>query len=409
MFKTLLFLYSFLHIQTLMTGCESANSKKVIDQTVASDPEVPVPIVPGAERTELYMHLLKGRKIGLVVNQTSLIRNVHLVDSLLRSGIDIKVIFSPEHGFRGTADAGEKISDSKDGQTGLTIVSLYGNKRKPRPEDLRNVDMLVFDIQDVGVRFYTYISTLHYVMEAAAENDIPLIVLDRPNPNGHYIDGPVLEPAFRSFVGMHPVPVVYGMTIGEYALMINGEKWLNGAVRCRLDVISCKDYMHDSMYDLPVKPSPNLPNLRSILLYPSLCLFEGTTLSVGRGTDRQFQILGHPEIKSDFSFTPSPNEGAKDPVWNGTKCYGTDFTGIPVEPLFQTKKLDLKYLIRYYRELTSKGDKYFLDNLFFDKLAGTDKLRKQIIEGLKEEQIRASWQQDIEKFKKIRQKYLLYP
>ena len=365
-------------------------------------------IITGAERVAMYQPQLKGKKVALVVNQTSIIKNKHLVDTLLKLGIDVKVVFAPEHGFRGKADAGEKVDDTKDSKTGLPIMSLYGKKKKPTADDLKEIDVVVFDIQDVGVRFYTYISTLHYIMEACAENKKPLIVLDRPNPNAYFIDGPMLDPNFKSFIGMHPVPVVYGMTIGEYGQMINGEGWLPNGVKCELTVIPCKNYTHDSYYSLPVKPSPNLPNDRSILLYPSICFFEGTTLSLGRGTDKQFQVIGHPKLESDFSFTPMPNEGAKDPLLNGQKCYGEDLSNVTTGSIINAKKINLKYLIDYHKKMKSKGEKYFLDNLFIDKLAGTDTLRKQLEAGKTEDEIRKSWQPGLDAFKKVRSKYLLY-
>lgn len=365
-------------------------------------------IITGAERVALYQPQLKGKKLALVVNQTSIVKNKHLVDTLLKLGIDVKVVFAPEHGFRGKADAGEKVDDTKDTKTGLPIMSLYGKKKKPTADDLKEIDVVVFDIQDVGVRFYTYISTLHYIMEACAEHKKPLIVLDRPNPNAYFIDGPMLDPAFKSFIGMHPVPVVYGMTIGEYGQMINGEGWLPNQIKCELTVIPCKNYTHDSYYSLPVKPSPNLPNDRSILLYPSICFFEGTTLSLGRGTDKQFQVIGHPKLNSDFSFTPMPNEGAKDPLLNGQKCYGEDLSNVTTGSIINAKKINLSYLINYHKKMKSTGEKYFLDNLFMDKLAGTDTLRKQIEAGKAEDEIRKSWQQGLDAFKKVRSKYLLY-
>ena len=365
-------------------------------------------IISGAERIALFHPLLKGKKVALIVNQTSVVKDKHLVDTLLKLGIDVKVVFAPEHGFRGKADAGEKVDDTKDTKTGLPIISLYGKKKKPTAEDLIDIDILVFDIQDVGVRFYTYISTLHYIMEACAENNKPLVLLDRPNPNAYFIDGPMLDPAYKSFIGMHPVPVVYGMTIGEYGQMINGEGWLPNKTKCEITVIPCKNYTHSTYYSLPIKPSPNLPNDRSILLYPSICFFEGTTLSLGRGTDKQFQVIGHPKLTSDFSFTPMPNEGAKEPHLNGQKCFGIDLSKVTTGSIINAKKIDISYLIDYHNKMTSIGEKYFLDNLFIDKLAGTDLLRKQIEAGKSEIEIRKTWQSGLESFKKIRSKYLIY-
>ena len=328
-----------------------------------------------------------------------MINNLHLVDSLISHKINIVKVFSPEHGFRGNEDAGAYIKDDIDSKTKLPIISLYGKNKKPSNDDLEDVDIILFDIQDVGVRFYTYISTLHYVMEAAAENNIELIVLDRPNPNGHYIDGPVREENYKSFVGMHPVPIVYGMTIGEYAKMINGEKWISQ--KCNLKVIKLIGYSHDSHYDLPIKPSPNLPNSRSINLYPSLCLFEGTNISVGRGTNFPFQHFGSPYIKSNYSFTPKSGKGSKFPKHENKRCYGSDLR-------FQVNymnNINLVWLINCYNECPNKEDFF---NSFFDKLAGNEKLRKQIYEGKETSEIINSWQKDLNKFKKIRAKYLMY-
>ncbi|MBK8620464.1 MAG: DUF1343 domain-containing protein [Saprospiraceae bacterium] len=390
-----------------LTECQSEKQLPTLSTNLKVDTSQQK-IIPAAERIALYLPLLQNKKVGLIVNQTSIVKDKHLVDTLVKLGIQVVMVFAPEHGFRGKADAGETIRDDMDKNTGLPIISLYGNKKKPSPEDLKGIDMLVFDIQDVGVRFYTYISTLHYIMEASAENNIPLIVLDRPNPNGHYVDGPVLQKQFTSFVGMHPVPVVYGMTIGEYAKMINGEKWLKNGIKCDLTVIENKNYSHDSFYELPVKPSPNLPNSRSVLLYPSVCFFEGTTLSLGRGTEKQFQVVGHPELKSDFSFVPMPNEGSKTPPHQGKQCFGKDLTKLTVQSVLDQKKLDLSLLTSFYKEMKYVNQDFFLENLFFDKLAGTDSLRKMLIENVPEESIRASWENDLKTFKTIRLKYLLY-
>ena len=356
-------------------------------------------LVLGAERTNIYLPLLKNKKIAIVGNQTSMIANTHLVDSLLSLKVNVVKVFSPEHGFRGKADAGAKIEDETDEKTGLPIISLYGKNKKPTTEQLKRIELLLFDIQDVGARFYTYISTLHYVMEAAAENNIKVIVLDRPNPNGHYIDGPIREKGFESFVGMHPIPIVHAMTIGEYAQMINGEKWI--ARQCDLTVIEMENYTHDMSYDLTIKPSPNLPNSRAINLYPSLCLFEGTNVSLGRGTEYPFQHFGAPYLKSNYSFTPKSGEGSKSPPHENKKCYGTDLR-------FQDnylEEINLNWLIESYNNCPEK-EKFF--NSFFDKLAGTDKLRSQIIEGKTAKEIKESWQENLNEFKKIRNKYLLY-
>ncbi|MBX2846379.1 MAG: DUF1343 domain-containing protein [Saprospiraceae bacterium] len=365
------------------------------------------PLQLGAERLDEYLPLIHGQKVGLVVNQTSMVGDVHLVDLLLKNAISVEKVFAPEHGFRGTADAGEKVNDGIDVQTGLPIISLYGKNKKPYPEQLTDIDVLIFDIQDVGARFYTYISTMHYVMEAAAEHGKQVIILDRPNPNGHYVDGPVLQPAFKSFVGMHEVPVVHAMTIGEYAQMINGEGWLAKGIQCDLTVIPMEGYTHSTKYELPVKPSPNLPNATSIALYPSLCFFEGTTLSVGRGTNKQFQIVGHPKLRvSGYMFTPQPMPGAKYPKLEGQLCKGWDLSGISPE---ENDQLDLSYLIHAFKDLTEQDSEFFLKNNFFDKLAGSDQLRLQILEGIDIESIRQSWQSDIEQFQSIRSKYLIYP
>lgn len=362
----------------------------------------------GAEQTERYIPLLKNRSVALVVNQTSTIKNTHLVDSLLALGVNIKYIFAPEHGFRGDADAGEKIANSVDVPTGLPLISLYGSQRKPSPENLKGIDVVIFDIQDVGARFYTYISTLHYVMEACAENKVEVMVFDRPNPNGFYVDGPILESNFKSFVGMHPVPIVHGMTVGEYAQMINGQGWLENGVSCSLSVISMQNYDRKAEYILPIKPSPNLPNQQSIYLYPSLCLFEGTVMSMGRGTYFPFQVLGHPDLKNQpFEFTPVSIEGmSKFPPHENKTCFGLDLRTFDVKKIQQSKQLNLQWLIDFYAQFPDK-DKFFIP--FFERLAGTAELRKQIIEGKTEEEIRATWQPGLKAFELVRKKYLVYP
>ena len=361
-------------------------------------------IQTGADNFEKYIPLLKGKKVGIVTNQTGILSNKkHLVDFLLEKKIPIQTIFAPEHGFRGTADAGEHVVDGKDSKTGISIISLYGDNKKPKPAQLVGIDVMVFDLQDVGARFYTYISSLHYVMEACAENGIPLIILDRPNPNGAIVDGPLLEKEFSSFVGMHPIPLLHGMTIGEYGKMINGQNWLKNAVKCQLTVIPCVNYDRKMKYNLPVKPSPNLPNDQSINLYASLCFFEGTNVSVGRGTEKQFQIYGSPFLSSkiyDYHFTPKPNFGAKDPMHNGKECFGEDLSSYQ-----KLNQLELKWLIKAYQNTTDKT-KFF--NAFFTKLAGTKKLQIQIEKGLSENKIRESWQKDLTSFKKMRAKYLIY-
>ena len=398
--STYLFLFLFLNFQLISCAQKPPENNK-------NDPKKSVIIKTGAERTRLYLNLLRGKNVAIVANQTSIIEKtkkkktfVSLIDSLLSLGIKIKKVFAPEHGFRGKADAGETIKDGFDTKTSLPIISLYGKNKKPSAEQLKNIDVVVFDIQDVGARFYTYISSLHYVMEACAEVGIPVIILDRPNPNGHYIDGPVLELQHKSFVGMHKVPVVYGMTNGEYGKMINGEKWLKNGIHCNLTVIPLENYNHKTDYSLPVKPSPNLPNDKSINLYPSLCFFEGTNVSAGRGTEMQFQIYGSPFLaKSEFTFIPKQNEGSKYPKYKNKLCFG--------ENLQSTKnlnQLNLNWLLKAYEQNSS--DEFF--NSFFTKLAGTTKLQEQIEGGLSEEQIRKTWKEDLKAFEKTRNKYLIY-
>jgi uncharacterized protein YbbC (DUF1343 family) len=392
------------------------------------------PIVPGAERLSVYLPLLKGKTVGIFANQTSMVGNTHLVDTLKKLGVSIKVIFGPEHGFRGTADAGEKVSNYIDKETGIPVVSLYGSKRRPSIEDVKDVDILLFDIQDVGVRFYTFISSLEEFMNAAFEYGKPLMILDRPNPNGFYVDGPVLEPKYKSFVGMQPVPVVYGMTIGEYAMMLSGEKWLSEKANQRSEyykvaknsppdtlfhftVIKCGNYTHNSKYQLPVKPSPNLPEIQSIYWYPSTCYFEGTVLSEGRGTDKPFEIFGHPSLPKDlYKFTPVSTEGAKDPKLKNQVCYGWNISGTPDQVLKKVNnKIQLKYLLDAYRLFPDKESFFIktksgdMDQSFFNKLAGNATLMQQIKAGASETEIRKSWEPKLSQFKSIRRKYLLYP
>jgi uncharacterized protein YbbC (DUF1343 family) len=362
--------------------------------------------VPGAYRIEEYRSLIEGKSIAVLANQTSLVGKTHLVDTLLGSGIKIKTIFAPEHGFRNMADAGETVEDGKDAKTGIRITSLYGRHLKPTKEDLSGIEIVLFDIQDVGTRFYTYISTLHYLLEACAENSIKCIILDRPNPNGFYFDGNVLDTLHRSFVGMDPVPVVHGMTVGEYAGMLNGEGWLKNGVRCDLTVIKCRNYTHNALYELPVKPSPNLPNQNSVYLYPSICFFEGTTLSLGRGTSFPFQVFGSPLLPDKgFSFIPESVPGAKNPPLLGVKCFGTDLRDALIMNLVPRPELNLGWLIGAYNDFPDK-DKFF--NSYFDVLAGGPTLREQIRKGMTAEQIKATWKEGLEKFGKIREKYLLY-
>lgn len=364
-------------------------------------------IVCGADRTSEYFPLIKGKTIGLVCNHTSRIGNNHLADSLTSAGLRIKTIFSPEHGFRGEAEAGAEIIDGTDTRTGAKIISLYGKKKKPLPTDLQGIDVILFDIQDVGVRFYTYISTLTMVMEAAAGQGIPVIVLDRPNPNGFYTDGPVLDTNFRSFVGLHPVPVVYGMTIGEYARMINGEYWI-GRQQCKLTVIPMKGYDHHMIVQLDERPSPNLPDWRSVYLYPSLCLFEGTFISVGRGTDIPFQVIGHPSyLAGSYTFTPQSIPGIADhPPYEGIQCYGQRVSGFADNYIENQKHFSLSWL-QGMKEYFSDSTNFF--NAYFDKLAGNNVLRNDILEGISEEDIRMKWEPGLAEFRQTRKKYLLYP
>ena len=394
--NSIFLLFVFLQIE-LFSGYNFFSSQNKDDFKQAT-------VIVGAENTNEYLKILKNKNVALVVNQSSYINQTHLVDSLISLNIKIVKIFAPEHGLRGTADAGEYINNNIDEKTGIPVISLYGKKKKPQSHDLKGIDIVVFDIQDVGVRFYTYTSTMHYVMEACAENNIDFVVLDRPNPNSFFVDGPVLDTNYRSFVGMHKVPLVYGMTIGEYALMINGEHWLKNNEKCNLCVISCNNYTHNTLYNLPIKPSPNLPNMKSVNLYPSLGLFEGTVVSVGRGTDFPFQVIGHPDFKnSKFSFIPKSIVGAaKNPKFKNEKCFGLDLRNMKID----NSKIDLDLFISAYKNLNI-GDKFF--NPYFDYLAGNNVLRQQIISGLSEKEIRRTWEKDLKSFKKIRKKYLLYP
>ncbi len=368
-------------------------------------------IIVGANRTELYLPLLENKAVALVANQTSVVFKdsqkdyTHLVDSLIASNINLKKVFAPEHGFRGKADAGELVADGYDTKTGLPLVSLHGKNKKPNSESLKGIDIVVFDIQDVGARFYTYISTLHYVMEACAEKKIPVVVLDRPNPNGNYVDGPVLEEEHRSFLGMHPIPLVHGMTIGEYAQMINGEQWLSNGIKCDLTIVKIENYRHHDSYSLPIRPSPNLPNDQSIKLYPSLGLFEGTNINAGRGTEFQFQRYGAPFLDKNhyqFSYTPVPNFGSKYPKHKNEICYGADLSEEDFDRGFS-----LRFLLEAYHNCTDKSK--FFNTSNFTAHAGTEKLQKQIENGLSEKEIKMSWIKDLELFKTKRLKYLLYP
>ncbi len=415
MFKNTYFFWVFILLFGLISCGNKALSTKhqkktkttqnsILDKVSLVDSIEPVQISEPAN----YLDLLQKKSVAVIANQTSVVKNsnqsfTHLVDTLISLKIDVKKVFAPEHGFRGKADAGEHIADGKDPKTGLSITSLYGKNRKPSPTQLKGIDIIIFDIQDVGVRFYTYISTLHYVMEACAENNIQLIVIDRPNPNAHYIDGPMMETEHQGFLGMHPVPIVYGMTIGEYATMINGERWLTKGVQCNLKVMPMKNYRYDNNYSLPIKPSPNLPNDKSVNLYPSLGLFEGTSINAGRGTEMQFQVFGAPYLDKEvypFSYTPQENVGAKYPKQKGKLCNGEDLRGHE-----KLNAINLWWLINAYNN-TSNEVEFF--QATFTAHAGTKKLQQQIKSGMTAEEIRKTWQGDLEKFKGVRSKYLIY-
>ncbi|MBL7774767.1 MAG: DUF1343 domain-containing protein [Saprospiraceae bacterium] len=392
-----------MRIQTLLIGL------LIAQMLAASPPEKEPPIVVGAAQLDRYLPLLTGKQIALVVNHSSRVGNTHLADTLQARGVCISRILAPEHGIRGDAPDGALIDDDTDARTGAPIVSLYGKKRRPEPGDLAGIDLLVFDIQDVGARFYTYISTLFYLLEACGELDIPVLVLDRPNPNGHYVDGPVLDLRFRSFVGIAPLPIVHGCTVGELARLFTGEFW-TGPKQPGLTVIPCLNYHHNRPYPLPVAPSPNLPSYRSILLYPSLCLFEGTEVSVGRGTDWPFQLLGHPAYPDStaFQFTPRSNAASRYPPMEGRLCRGLDLRGLSTDSLFEIRQLNIQVLLEFYNCLVDSGS-FFLPTKYFNRLAGTDRLWEQIEAGCSEAEIRSSWQADLECFRAIRRQYLLYP
>ncbi len=367
------------------------------------------PIKLGAERFDKYLPLLKGKTVGIVANQTTIIGKTNLVDTLLSLKVNLKKVLCPEHGFRGDADAGEIVRDSIDNKTGLTLISIYTDSKKPTKKDLEGLDVLIFDLQDVGTRFFTNISQMHYVMEACAENSVAVMVLDRPNPHGFYVDGPMLDTAYRSFVGMHEVPVMHGMTIGEYAQMVNGEGWLLNKVKCNLTVIPCDNYTHESLYDLPIKPSPNLPNMTAIWLYPSICFFEGTIFSLGRGTDYPFQVYGHPSMKDlEFSFTPVPKPGAKNPPLLNQKCYGYDLRNYDVNKIIKARKIDLSFIIDAYKKYKETKDTANFFIPYINTLAGNNILQQQIKDGLSEGEIRKTWKADLDKFMMMRKKYLLY-
>ncbi len=398
----------------IVIGCSTnnnSNSSNIENNAINVnnvEEEVKKIIKVGADKTESYFSLLENKKIALLVNHTSYIADRHLADSLIGAGFEIVKIFAPEHGFRGNADAGATIKDGKDTKTGLPIISLYGKNKKPSASNLSGIDIVIFDIQDVGARFYTYISSMHYMMEACAENNVQMIILDRPNPNGHYVDGPVLDEKYKSFVGMHPIPIVHGMTVGELANMINNRQWLAKGVQCDLKIITCNNYTHSSKYTLPIAPSPNLPNMRSIYLYPSLCLFEGTSANVGRGTSHQFQVIGDPKYsKKTFSYKPTSRSGAKYPKHQDKVCYGVDLSNIKIEELENNDEINWNYLIDFYNNFDDKNQ-FFNNNNFFEKLAGVHYLREYIKDGKNAEAIKASYKEKLENFKSIRKEYLLY-
>ena len=395
------FLFIFLNC-FLLTNLSS----QIIIRNKLNTEKTDADIKTGAERTEIYLPWLKGKNVAVVANQTSMINSTSLVDSLVALKIKVVKIFCPEHGFRGDADNGEEISNAVDKKTGLPIISLYGDHLKPDEKDLKGIDVVVYDIQDVGVRCYTYLTTMTYVMEECANEKKTFIILDRPNPNGYYVDGPVLESDLKSFVGQHPVPLVYGMTIGEYAKMLNGEKWLTNGIQCDLKTVDCENYTHSDWYQLPIPPSPNLPNMAAVYLYPSLCLFEGTEMSVGRGTDLPFQCIGHPQLKNAaYQFTPISKPGAKNPPYMGQLCKGHDLHEFSLLYVRDYKGIYLYWLLSCYKDIPDQS-KFF--NSFFESLAGTKTLRAQIVTGKTEEEIKASWMPDIAKFKVIRKKYLSY-
>lgn len=395
--RSLSLISAFLFILALCSNCNSAN------KTSTSSNEV----ILGAARTETYFPILEGKRVGLVVNQTSVVDSMHLVDFLRSKKVNIAAIYAPEHGYRGTVERGEYIESATDSVTGLSIYSIYGRLRKPTPEILKGIDVMVFDIQDIGVRFFTVVSTMSNVMEACAENGIKLIILDRPNPLGYYVDGPVMKPEFSNFIGMHQVPVVHGMTLGEYAMMINGEGWLKDSVKCDLEIVQLKNYTHSTKYQLPIAPSPNLPDMKSVYLYPSVCFFEGAEVNEGRGTYKPFQQFGTPWfIPRAHSYIPrSIPVLSLHPKFENQVCYGYDLSGMEISELQRIKQVQLNYLIEFYRKSDQK-ELFFTD--FFENLAGSDTLRKQIMAGQTEEQIRESWQTDLDRYKEMRKKYLLY-
>lgn len=415
-----------LNITIVLTSLKTCGNSPVKDPatpaqptttaSVSNDDQALAGIRTGAEQTELYLPLLKGKRVGMVVNPTSIIGKQTSVDSLISLGVNIVKIFGPEHGFRGNASAGVKVDDDVDTETGIKAVSLYGKHQKPTAAELADIDIMIFDIQDVGVRFYTYINTLQHVMEACADNNKELLILDRPNPNGFYIDGPILDPSLVSGIGLQPIPIVHGLTVGEYAQMLNGEGWMKNKVKCKINIIKVANYTHDMSYELPVKPSPNLNTQQSIMLYPTVCLFEGTYVSQGRGTKFPFTVLGAPALKGKykFSFTPKSIKGmAETPLHMNKACYGIDLRDYEISNIRKEKALKLKWLIDLYKAYPNKADffnnKLSKEMVIFDKLAGVSSLKQQIIAGKSEKEIRASWEPGLSKYKKMRLQYLLYP
>lgn len=396
-FTLLLLLFAF-------AGSRAQDALHFLGLPTKTDKEITV----GAKRFDVYLPWVNGKNVAVVANHTSMVGKTHLVDTLLTKQVKIKKIFCPEHGFRGDGDAGESIKNEKDKKTGLPVISLYGDHKKPTAKDLEGIDVVIFDLQDVGVRFFTYISTMTYVMEACAEQKKTCIILDRPNPNGHYVDGPVLESKHKSFVGMHPVPIVHGMTVAEYARMVNGEGWLKNGVRCDLKYVSCEGYTHSDLYQLPVKPSPNLSTMAAVYLYPSVCLFEGTVISVGRGTDKPFEVIGHPKLKNgDYTFTPHSIPGAsKNPPYKDSLCQGHELTSFATNFIRSYRKIFLYWVQGCYADFPDKT-KYF--NSYFTLLAGTEELQKQIVAGKTEDEIRKSWEPGLAKFREMRTRYLIYP
>jgi uncharacterized protein YbbC (DUF1343 family) len=396
-----------LFVVLIQTSCSGNKTTQVDNNNFDKDTLALNLLLTGAEQTHLYFPLIENQKIGIVTNQTGVIGNVHIVDSLVSAGMNVEKIFAPEHGFRGDAEAGEKFSSNIDQRTGIEVVSLYGANLIPKKEDIEVLDLVIFDIQDVGARFYTYISTMHHVMEVCAQTNVQLIILDRPNPNGFYVDGPILDMEYQSFIGMHPIPIVHGLTVGELAMMINGEGWLSGGKKCDVTVVPVSGYTHSTLYHLPIPPSPNLPNMASVYLYPSLCLFEGTVMSVGRGTDTPFEIFGHPLYNNkSFRFVPESRPGfAAKPPFMGEECFGLSVSEF-ADSIIENPRLILSWLIESYEFLHSKTN-FFRSNMF-EKLTGSTTMRKQIIAGKTEEEIRSSWQSQLDEYKKMRKKYLLY-